>query len=35
MTGRREAPWQAVGLIMFGLLVAEGFIKVWVEQRKN
>jgi hypothetical protein len=35
MTGRGEAPWQAVGFIMFGFLVAEGLLKVWVEQPKN
>ena len=29
--GRDARPWQAVGIVMFGLLAIEGLLKVWVE----
>jgi hypothetical protein len=33
--GRGEWPWQAVGIVMFGLLAIEGVLKVYVETRKT
>jgi hypothetical protein len=33
--GRGERPWQAVGIVMLGLLVIEGVLKVYVKTRKH
>jgi hypothetical protein len=33
--GRDARPWQAIGIVMLGLLAIEGVLKVYVETRKS